>query len=291
MNPPAEAITALRSVDWRWPYNARVAMSVELAFEAFDRQSQYRTQPSSTADLFSLSFADYGWKVGIWRLLALLNEFDLKSHVLVSGRAAELHPRIVERVAAAGHEIAGHGWVNDQLLTTLDRSQELDVVRRTSDAIARVTGARPLGWTSPALMRTAETFDLLRSEGYLWCGDDASEDLPFLEPTPHGELVVIPRGSAFQNDLSVWVTPRGSPEVIWEGFRNTFDVLYAEAKNGLFNKTELTLHCHLAGRPTLVPIIRKCLAYAKNHDGIWFATRREIAQWTLHLLGATTPSA
>jgi allantoinase len=37
----------------------------------------------------------------------------------------------------------------------------------------------------------------------------------------------------------------------------------------------------MAGRPTMIPTVRKCLAYAKQHDGVWFARRKDIAQWSL----------
>jgi peptidoglycan/xylan/chitin deacetylase (PgdA/CDA1 family) len=259
-------------------------VSIELAFEAFESHSQYRTQsPPLKEDLFSLSFADYGWKAGAWRLLSLLDEFDISAHVLVSGLAAERYPEVVAAIARAGHEIAAHGWVNDRLMTELDAENQLKVIRRCTMAVEQASGQRPVGWTSPALMRTADTFELLCTEGYLWCGDDASEDLPFVYDARQGQLVVIPRGSAFQNDLSMWVAPRNAPGVIWEGFKDNFDVLYAEGKSGFPNKTELTLHCQFAGRPTLIPTVRRCLAYAKEHDGVWFATRREIAEWTLQL--------
>lgn len=132
-------------------------------------------------------------------------------------------------------------------------------------------------------MRTEHTPSLIRAEAYQWYGDDASDDLPFIHGTESGSLVIIPRNSAFRNDLSVWITPRGSPEVVWEGFKSSFDTVYAEAKQGLPDKTELTLHCHLAGRPTLIPIVRRCLNYVRKHDGIWLARRCEIAEWTHQL--------
>jgi hypothetical protein len=44
---------------------------------------------------------------------------------------------------------------------------------------------------------------------------------------------------------------------------------------------EITLHCHIGGRPTLQPVINQCFDYAKQHDGIWFARRRDIAEWCL----------
>src|SRR5262249_34965947 len=85
----------------------------------------------------------------------------------------------------------------------------------------------------------------------------------------------------FNNDLAMWLQPRNPPSIIWEGFRDTFDELYAEGQTGVPKWTELVLHAHIAGRPALIPTIRRCLRYALRHDGVWIAPRREIARWTL----------
>jgi allantoinase len=37
----------------------------------------------------------------------------------------------------------------------------------------------------------------------------------------------------------------------------------------------------MAGRPTLIPTVRKCIAYARKHKGVWFARKRDIAEWAL----------
>jgi peptidoglycan/xylan/chitin deacetylase (PgdA/CDA1 family) len=50
---------------------------------------------------------------------------------------------------------------------------------------------------------------------------------------------------------------------------------------------EMTLHCHIGGRPTLQPVIRQCIEYAKQHDGVWFTRRRDIAEWCLKHEGVT----
>jgi len=142
-----------------------------------------------------------------------------------------------------------------------------------------------VGWTSPGSVGSKNTLDFLRAEGFIWNGDDASDDLPFLRDTAHGPMVVMPRTNIPQNDLIMWVGPKNPPSVFFEGFRDTFDQLYQEGVAGAPKWIEMTLHCHMAGRPTLVPTIRRCLAYARGHDGVWFARKRDIAEWALKRLG------
>ena len=60
---------------WRWPGDARIVVSVGLAFEAFEQRSQFITSASGAgANCFSLSYGDYGWKAGAWRLIELLEQ-------------------------------------------------------------------------------------------------------------------------------------------------------------------------------------------------------------------------
>lgn len=274
---------------WSWPDDARLALSVNLAFEDFLRASQVTLEKTSNkVDHFSLSYSDYGHKSGVWRILDLLDEFGIRASVSVNGLAAERHPHVVRALADAGHEINGHGWANDQLTSDDDPEGELAEIRRCTAVLAEAAGTRPVGWTSPGSAGSDNTLAFLKAEGYLWNGDDASDDLPFVRETGRGPLVIMPRTNIFHNDYVMWIMGKNPPGVIWEGFRDTFDELYREGGLGAPKWTELTLHFHMAGRPTMVPTIRKCLAHARSHPGVWFARKRDIAEWTLQRHAAGT---
>ena len=59
-------------------------------------------------------------------------------------------------------------------------------------------------------------------------------------------------------------------------FKEQFDWLYAEsATSGRF--MNIGLHPHVIGQPYRVRAIRDFIRYAKQFDGVWFATREEIA--------------
>lgn len=267
---------------WRWPHGENIAVSINLAFEAFQRASQVTLEKTSNkVDHFSLSYAEYGVKAGAWRVLDLLDELGVKGSMSTNGLAAERYPNVMRAVADAGHEAVGHGWANDEIMKDDDPEGELAMIRRCTQALAESTGVRPVGWTSPGSAGSANTLAFLRGEGYIWNGDDASDDLPFVRDTRNGPMVIMPRTNIPHNDLVMWVAAKNPPGILWDGFKDTFDQLYAEGRNGSPKWTEITLHFHMAGRPTLVPTIRKCLEYAKRHEGVWFARKREIAEWAL----------
>ena len=37
----------------------------------------------------------------------------------------------------------------------------------------------------------------------------------------------------------------------------------------------------MGARPTLIPVARQMLQYAKKHKRVWFARRRDIAEWAM----------
>jgi peptidoglycan/xylan/chitin deacetylase (PgdA/CDA1 family) len=268
---------------WSWPNGEKIAVTVAVPFEAFKFQSQFsHIATPGKKDLFSLSYGDYGWKAGIWRLLDVLDEFGVKASMATNGLAAELHPEIVRVIADEGHEIMGHGWANDVYVKDAGPDAERDEIKKCTAVLTEASGGiRPVGWTSPGSTGSEMTVELLCEQGYIWHGDDVSDDLPFIQQTRSGPFVVMPRQSLATNDISQWVLPKNGPGVMWEGFKDTFDQLYAEAEAGMPRWIDITLHSHMAGRPTLIPTVRKMLAYARDHDGVFHPRKCDIAEWTL----------
>ena len=273
---------------WKWPKGEKIALSVGLALEAFNFHSQFRTQVGGgKVDHFSISYGDYGWKAGVWRLMDLLEKYGLKGNMSVNGLAAERHPEVIAAVAKAGHEINGHGWANDHIMRDDDpEEEEREIIRCTKVLTDASGGVAPVGWTSPGSAGSRNTLTMLKRAGYLWNGDDASDDLPFLRDSDLGPMVMMPRTNTPHNDLTMWLAPRNPPSIIWESFKNSFDTLYAEGAAGWPKWTEITIHCHIGARPALQPVLRQCFEYAKSHGDVWFARRKDIAEYTMkHMTG------
>jgi allantoinase len=217
----------------------------------------------------------------VWRILDFLDEFGIKGSMSLNGKAAELYPHAVRAVAEAGHELVGHGWENDVITDDDDPARELDEIRRVTAAITEAGGVRPVGWTSPGSAGSTNTLSFLAGEGYIWNGDEANDDLPYVKTTANGPMVALPRVNMPTNDLSIWILGKNPPGVIWEQFKDTFDELYAEGQRGSPKWIEIVLHAHMAGRPTLIPTLRRCIQYAREHEAVWFPRKRDIAEWTL----------
>jgi peptidoglycan/xylan/chitin deacetylase (PgdA/CDA1 family) len=268
---------------WNWPGNEKIAFTIGVPFEAFEKQSQVALVAArGQVDRFSLSYGDYGWKAGIWRIMNILDEYGLKSSISANGLAAARHPDIIRMFAQEGHEVLGHGWANDVYAKDVSPEHERAEIVRCTETLTEVTnGIRPVGWTSPGSSGSDVTSDLLAEQGYIWVGDDASDDLPFVQQTKFGLLVILPRTNLFTNDITSWIFPSNPTSVFLENFKETFDQLYQEGEAGFPKWISMTLHCHMAGRPTMSNTLRRCLDYVREHDSVFYARSRDVAEWTL----------
>lgn len=265
------------------PGGARVCFTVDIAFEGFLEVCQYpgRPMPPGRPNPYSLSFAEYGLRVGVWRLLELAGDFDLKVGCLTNGYAAERYPSTLKAVSDAGHEIVAHGWSNDDGVASDDLGVERAEVRRTLDAIVAAVGDSPVGWLSPGYAGSATRRVALSEAGIFYSCDDAADDLPYVIEVAGKPHVIMPRTSFGSNDLDNWFRPRHASATFLSSCRSQFDAIYDEAGRGRPGWMELVLHAHMAGRPQLLPEVRTFIDYVLGHEGIWAATRRDLAQWIL----------
>jgi len=102
------------------------------------------------------------------RLLDLLAELRTRATFFILGHLAEKHPRLVRRIADAGHELGSHGMMHRRVdaLTPGEFRQEL---RRSREAIAQVASVAVQGFRAPqfSISRLNDwAFQVLSEEGY-----------------------------------------------------------------------------------------------------------------------------
>jgi len=270
----------MRPAPLKWPNNAKIVVSFFVAFEAFDKSSQYRRHEGDKPDYASLAYGEYGGKAGIWRILDALNGSNVKGTIDTNGRVAEIFPDALKELHAAGHEIVGHGWVNDTPMISLDRQQERALIKRTLDAIASVTGKRPVGWVSPGHRINEYTFEHFVEEGIYWTGDLPGPDIPEHRLVKGKPLMIMPRLD-YANDLSLLFNAKNPARFYFDSFKAAFDRLYAEGEAGSPKLIDCLVHAHIGGRPNIIGVFEESIRYAKSFKDVWFATKGEIAKYYL----------
>jgi hypothetical protein len=72
----------------------------------------------------------------------------------------------------------------------------------------------------------------------------------------------------------------GEGEEFARAARDMFDTLYAEGE-AQPRVMCLALHPYIIGRPHRIRFLDEVLAHIRRHDGVWFATGAEMADWYL----------
>ena len=262
-----------------WPKSEKLAVMVTVMFEVWSEGKAPPYSPMTTAlkpgtpDLLGISWSRYGGRTGIWRIMRILEECNVKGTVCLNARGAELFPQAVKELQRQGHEIAAHSYTQDLVLPYLSPTEEKEVIQKCTRIIADTVGIRPVGWFSPVAAPTNHTAEFLAAEGFLWHGDYNDSDLPYALATPNGRLVAIAHSDFTDNRVL-----RGSPRDFYHVYKDTFDFLYRTEAPSLIN---LTVHAHFGGRPLMSAMLSELLHYMKGFPEVWFARHDEIARWAI----------
>jgi polysaccharide deacetylase family protein (PEP-CTERM system associated) len=103
-------------------------------------------------------------------VLALFDEAGVKATFFTLGWVAERHPALMRRIAAAGHEVASHGWDHERVFTLSPEGFRSDL-RRARQAIEDASGKTPYGYRAPSFSidaRTPWAHPILAEEGYAY---------------------------------------------------------------------------------------------------------------------------
>jgi peptidoglycan/xylan/chitin deacetylase (PgdA/CDA1 family) len=114
-----------------------------------------------------LSRGEFGPRVGVPRVLALLERHGIASTFFVPGHTLATFPGSVAAIVAAGHELGCHGWAHEDL-ATLPEELERDVMTRSFDAIGEAAGAPPRGFRAPYWSLSPRTLDLATELGFVY---------------------------------------------------------------------------------------------------------------------------
>jgi allantoinase len=260
-----------------------VAMNIEHFHPGVRATSRAAVSAALPVDPLNHGWRDYGTRVGIWRLIELLDDLGLRSSAMLNADAAEAYPRIVEAGRRRGWAWIAHGATNSALWTAFaDAAHERAALTDVTERIERATGVRPRGWLGPALTETADTPALLAELGYTYSlGWGVADDQPFpLDVAGGARMIAVPY-SIEVNDIPVFLDQSTTAEAFADMILAQFGVLRAEAARRPGAVFGLSLHPFLVGQPFRIPALRRALEAIVACDDVWLATSDEIADWYL----------
>lgn len=258
-----------------WPGGARCA--VALSFDADHETNELRDGGKSIG---RLSWGEYGARVGVPRILKLLEKTSTPATFFVPAVAALLHPEEPRRIVAGGHEIGIHGWIHE-LNSVLPAPAERELMLRSADTLERLGGTRPVGMRTPSWDFSPNTLAIQMEMGLfydssLMADEDCHELL--LDGAPSG-VVELP--VEWIRDDAVYffmhrfqsLRPYTPPSDVLDIFRREFDAAYEAG--GIF---QLTMHPHVIAYRSRIWILEELIRHAQSKPGVWFATHEQVTR-------------
>ncbi|WP_159007567.1 polysaccharide deacetylase [Bradyrhizobium sp. S69] len=260
----------------RWKGGARCA--VALSFDSDHDTNELRDGGKSIG---RMSWGQYGNRVGVPRIIELLDRYGIKASFYVPAVAALLYPDEQKRLVAEGHEIGIHGWIHE-LNSVLPYEVERDLMFRSTDTLEKITGVRPVGLRTPSWDFSPNTLRIETELGLLYdsslMADEDCYDL-VMDGKSTG-IVEVPvewvRDDAvyFMMNRFQSLRPYTPPKDVLEIFLREFDAAYQAG--GLF---QLTMHPHIITPRSRIWILEEVIRHAQAKGDVWFATHAEVAAY------------
>ena len=265
------------------PGGARLAVWVIVNVEEWDptrpMPRTVLTPPAGGApmpDIPNWAWHEYGNRVGLWRMLEVLDHFQIRAVLAINGSAITRYEPIARAAHDRGWELIGHGFTQQSMQKVAD---ERDDIRRTASAIAAFTGRPPRGWLCPGLTETWETPDLLVEEGFDYVCDWVLDDRPVWLKTRTGPIVNLPYTQEC-NDVAMMLIQHHKASEYYDRAIDQFDQLYADSAQSA-RIMALVVHPYIMGAPHRLRYFRDALARIREHSNVLFWTGEEILDWFL----------
>jgi len=267
----------------RWPRDARVALWIAPNVEHYEYipAQPHTAWPTRVPepDVQQYSLRDYGNRVGFWRMLEVLDRYEIRCSTTLNLSVLTQFPDVREAMLARDWVFVNHGFYNTRTITGFDEDDErafYDAIR--SDFRLLTRGREILGQSGPAGSNTERTPDLLAEAGFVYQTDWKIDDHPVPVHVRSGRLLCIPYTGEL-NDVPM-LSRHFEADYFAECCIRQFDRLYVEgAVNGRLMC--IAIHPYVIGQPHRIGYLDKVLEHILSHEGVWQATTDEIANYYL----------
>jgi peptidoglycan/xylan/chitin deacetylase (PgdA/CDA1 family) len=254
-----------------WPDGKRVAFYVGLNIEHFlpDEPSTSIWPMDVKPDALNHGWREYGVRVGIWRIIDILDRYGVRASALVNSMVAEHNPQIIEAGIERDWAWLAHGQTNSILHTGYEPDEERRILTDVTTTIEAATGKRPKGWMGPALTETYKTPELLAELGYQYVLDWTNDDQPYRLNVPG--MLSVPYTLEL-NDLGLFLRGLSGPDFL-QMVKDQYDVLREEGGRVM----ALALHPFVIGQPFRAKYLNLALEYIAAQSDAWLTTSDDIA--------------
>jgi allantoinase len=263
-----------------WPDGARSAFTVTLMLDYWEVDPPADASPDPRIlsplgkffpDWLTWSQREYGARVGIFRVLEVLDRFGLAPSVALGAEAARRAPELVDECARRGGCFMAHGTFATRRITQrMEEAEERALIAESRAAVARACGIAPTGWCGQDFNQSTRTTALLAETGFTYTTDWTNDDRPYRFASG---LLALP-AHADWNDLEAMWLRRTQPQAWADLVAEGFGMLHQEGGTVV----NLTLHPWIAGQASRIRYLADALSRVLGQGGVWRTTTDAAAQ-------------
>lgn len=257
---------------YEWPDGKTAAFCFSVDVDA-ESPYQWNLAPDAPATLGQIEQRLFGPRIGIWRILDLLDRYGIKATMFVPGLVAKNHPELLPAFVERGHEIGLHGYFHE--IATEAGPDEF--ARALDEALALFrsqAGVVPKGFRSPAWEMTPFMLAEVKRRG-LYDSSLMGFDHPYTIDGVTQVPVLWAVDDAIYFRFTGSPTDKGPPSPqggILDAWLDEWHVLHREGRMMM-----LTIHDWISGRAGRVRMLEKLLDIVTASPGTWIATVGELA--------------
>ena len=264
-----------------WPDGAHVALWIipNIEFFALDEKVPPGSGGSGVPvpDIPAWSARDYGNRVGVFRLMEVLEKHGIRATVALNSELCAEHPEIIAEGNKLKWEWMGHCESNTRRLNAAPPGEEPRIIKDSLATIEKATGVRPRGWLGSGLQETWDTLDLLADHGCDYVCDWTNDDQPYVMNLEAGKTLISVPYSHEINDKPAFEKFSRTADQFRDMICRQFDVLYREgAQSG--RVMAIAIHPYLTGVPHRIDAFDEALGYISRHGKVWKTIGADIAR-------------
>lgn len=233
-------------------------------------------------DPLNYGWRDYGPRVGIWRIMEILDDFGIRGTGILNADVCDHYPEIVDGGVQRNWAWVAHGANNSTWHVGFESAgEEGKFIDECAGRVAAATGSRPRGWLGPALTATLDTNNVLAQTGFDYVLDWANDDQPYDMNVEAGRLISVPYSSEV-NDIPIFAIHHQTGEDFERALVDQFEVLRREGSQSA-RVMGVGIHPFLIGQPFRSKYLARALETICSSEDVWLTTSDEIAAWYMEL--------
>jgi len=215
----------------------------------------------------------YGPRKGVYRILDLLDENEIKATFCVVGLTAERYPEAVEEIVSRGHEVACHGYTH-RGYSDLEPEEEREGIVKCREILEELYGKRIVGHRTPRWRPSGRTHGFLEELGFMWNSDYMGSEECFYNAIDGRESKLLEIPVAYNLDDWTFYYDWGST------VKDTVDMWAVEFDARYRDRSLFCLTCHpqVTGRPSRLLCLSGIVEYVKKFPDVEFMRATEYVE-------------